>query len=57
MDPKWWYRAGIAALVIVFILLIARTSIIGMRPDTARIDRAVTGPSADGNVRKPAAER
>ena len=57
MDPKWWYRAGIAALVVVFVLLIAKTSILGMRPDTARIDRAVTGASTDTNARKPAAER
>jgi len=45
MDRKWWYRAAIAALVVVFILLIARTTIIGMRPDTGRIDRAVAGPA------------
>ena len=44
MDPKWWYRAGIAALVVVFILLIAKTTIMGMRPDTTKIDRAVAGP-------------
>ena len=43
MDHKWWYRAGIAVLVVIFILLIARTSIIGLRPDTAKIDRAVGG--------------
>jgi hypothetical protein len=41
MDPKWWYRGGIAILVIAFILLIARASIIGMRPDTAKIERAI----------------
>ena len=45
MDRKWWYRAGIAALVVVFILLIAKTAIIGMRPDTAKIERAVAGPA------------
>ena len=43
MDPKWWYRAGFALLVVVFILLIARVTITGMRPNTAKIDRAVGG--------------
>jgi len=43
MDRKWLYRAAIAALVVVFILMIARASIVGLRPDTAKIDRAVGG--------------
>lgn len=43
MDPKWWYRAGLALLVVVFVVLIARMTIVGMRPDTAKIDRAVGG--------------
>jgi len=43
VDPKWWYRGGIAVLVVVFIVLIARMTIVGMRPDTAKIDRAVGG--------------
>jgi len=43
MDRKWLYRAVVAVLVVVFILLIARATIIGLRPDTARIDRAVGG--------------
>jgi len=47
MDRKWLYRAAIAALLVVFILLIARTSIIGMRPDTAKIERAVGGTEKD----------
>jgi hypothetical protein len=41
MDPKWWYRAGIAIVVIAFIVLIARASMIAMRPDTAKIERAI----------------
>ena len=53
MDPKWWYRGGVALLVVVFILLMARVSIVGMRPDTAKIDRAVGGettrPAQSGN--------
>jgi hypothetical protein len=44
MDRKWWYRAGLAALVVVFVLLVARMTIIGMRPDTSRIERAVAQP-------------
>jgi hypothetical protein len=47
VDPKWWYRAGFALVVIVFIVLIARLTIVGMRPDTAKIDRAVGG---EGNA-------
>ena len=43
MDPKWWYRAGFALLVVVFIVLIARLTIIGLRPDTGKIERAVAG--------------
>lgn len=42
MDPKWWYRAALAVVIVAFILLIARATIIGMRPDTAKIDRALT---------------
>jgi hypothetical protein len=41
MDPKWWYRGGIAIIVVAFILLMARASIIAMRPDTGKIERAV----------------
>lgn len=41
MDPKWWYRGLIAIIVVAFLMLIARASIIAMRPDTAKIERAV----------------
>jgi hypothetical protein len=55
VDPKWWYRAALAVLVVVFIVLIARMTITGMRPDTAKIDRAVGGESsaAPGQPAKP----
>jgi hypothetical protein len=50
MDPKWWYRGGIAIIVVVFILMMARASIVAMRPDTAKIERAV-----DSSKESPAA--
>jgi hypothetical protein len=46
MEPKWWWRLGIAVVLVAFILLIARTSFLRMRPDTARIDAAVSGAPA-----------
>lgn len=39
MDPKWLYRAGLAVVVIAFIVAIARMAVLGLRPDTARLDR------------------
>jgi hypothetical protein len=43
VDPKWWYRGGLVLLVVVFIVLVARMTIVSMRPDTGKIDRAVGG--------------
>ena len=57
MDRKWLYRAAIAALLVVFILLIAKTTIIGMRPDTAKIDRAVAGPEKKAAGEKGAGDK
>ena len=51
MDPKWWYRAGLAVLVVLFIVMIARVTMVSMRPDTRKIDRAVdrTTPARTAN--------
>ena len=55
MDPRWWYRAALAALVVVFILLIARATILGLRPDTAKIDSAVAGDPGKPQAARPTA--
>jgi hypothetical protein len=48
MDPKWFYRAGLVAVIIAFIVLFTRMSMMAMKPDTSRMDRevgaAVKGP-------------
>jgi hypothetical protein len=56
MDPKWWYRAALAALLLAFILMIARVAIVGLRPDTARIDNAVGSPVKPPPARPPEAQ-
>ena len=39
MDPKWLYRAGLVLVIVAFVVVIARMAIIGLKPDTARMDR------------------
>jgi hypothetical protein len=40
IDPKWLLRAALAIVVLGFIVVIARVSILAMKPDTARMERA-----------------
>lgn len=40
MDPKWLYRAGLALLIVAFIVVLARMAILGLAPDTTRLDRS-----------------
>jgi hypothetical protein len=39
MDPKWLYRAGLALVIVAFVVVIARMAFIGLKPDTTRLDR------------------
>lgn len=39
MDPKWLYRAALALVIAAFVVVIARMAILGMKPDTERMER------------------
>ena len=40
MDPKWWYRLGLAAVVVAFIVIIVRMSMLAFSPEASHLDRA-----------------
>jgi hypothetical protein len=40
MDPKWWYRLGLAAVVVAFIVIIVRMSMLAFSPEATHLDRA-----------------
>ena len=40
MDPRWWLRLGLAAIVIAFIVAIARMSMMAFSPEAAKLDRS-----------------
>jgi hypothetical protein len=39
MDPKWWLRAGLAVVLIAFVLLIARATMMAFSPGQKHVDR------------------
>jgi len=40
VDRRWWLRLAFAALLVTFILLIGRATMIAFSPEHKRIDRA-----------------
>ena len=40
MDRRWWLRLAFAAIVVAFVLLIARATMIAFSPEHKRLDRA-----------------
>ena len=52
MDPKWWYRLGLAAVIVAFIVALARTAMLQFSPQGLHRDRSEA--AAEG--RTPPAE-
>jgi len=40
MDRRWWLRLAFAAIVVAFVLLIGRATMIAFSPEHKRLDRA-----------------
>jgi hypothetical protein len=40
MDRRWWLRLALAAIVVAFVLLIGRATMIAFSPEHKRLDRA-----------------
>ena len=40
MERKWWLRLALAAIVVAFVLLIGRATILAFGPEHKRLDRA-----------------
>jgi hypothetical protein len=40
VDRRWWLRLAFAALVVAFVLVIARATMIAFSPEHRHIDRA-----------------
>jgi hypothetical protein len=39
MDPKWWYRLGIAVVIIAFIVVFTRMTILAFSPKASHLDQ------------------
>jgi hypothetical protein len=39
MDPKWWYRLGIVVVIIAFIVLITRMTMLAFSPKASHLDQ------------------
>jgi hypothetical protein len=49
MDRRWWWRIGIALVVVAFVVLIGRMSVLAFKSDAARLtqpDRGLALPAA-----------
>jgi hypothetical protein len=53
MDPKWLYRAGLAVVIVAFVVMIGRVAVLALKPDTARLQQ--TEAKALGTKPPPAA--
>ena len=40
MDRRWWLRLGLLLIVVAFVLLIGRATMIAFSPEHKRLDRA-----------------
>jgi hypothetical protein len=40
VDRKWWLRLALAAIVVAFVLLIGRATMIAFSPEHKHLDRA-----------------
>jgi hypothetical protein len=55
VDPKWWYRLGLAAVVVAFVFAIARMTMMAFSPAGLHRDRAEA--AAEGRSPAPAEKR
>ena len=40
MDPRWWYRLGLALVIVAFIVIVVRMSMLAFSPEASHLDRA-----------------
>jgi hypothetical protein len=52
MDRKWWYRIGFVLILVAFVVMLGRASLLAFKPEHSRIERAESG--AMGKAAPPA---